>query len=251
MKNKNKKNVIEILTKFINEHKPKTLTSDQDSSYLSDDVIKLFQNNNIEYYTTEKHNHNILGIINRLIRTLRDLNEDIDFTEESMNHYIDIYNNTVHSSTNIKPNDFNADDEKDYINDMRDKTNKIIINPDFTLNTNDVRIIINDKNNFNKRRSNLSKEYYKIDSPQGFGYLIKSKDHSVAYYPRHKLVKGKTNKYAETIDNDNYGIIKQIISYDEREDKYIHIYIKLNMMVVLQILYNLGIYGKTNQHIWE
>ena len=137
-----------------------------------------------------------------------------------MKHYIKIHNNTIHSSTNIKPNDFTENDEKQYINNMRDKTNRIIINPNFTLNTNDDVRIINDKNNIGKRRSNLSKEYYKIDSLQGYGYLIRSKDNSVAYYPRHKLVKGKTNKYAETLDNGGYGTIKQIISYDERKDKY-------------------------------
>ena len=75
MKNKGANAVKLALEEFFADVKNvKSLTSDQDSAYLSDVVITYLKSKNVGYRTTEDNNHNVLGIINRFIRTLRDLN---------------------------------------------------------------------------------------------------------------------------------------------------------------------------------
>ncbi|KAI5518045.1 integrase core domain containing protein family, partial [Trichomonas vaginalis G3] len=73
MRNKGTHEVLRVLQKFVAEHSPSILTSDQDGAYLSNEITEFLIKHNITHYTTEDHNHNILGIINRFIRTLRDL----------------------------------------------------------------------------------------------------------------------------------------------------------------------------------
>ena len=57
-----------------------------------------------------------------------------------------------------------------------------------------------------------------------YGYVIKSKDESIAYYPRHKLVKDSSGPFAETLDGGKRGIIKEILEYYPKTDKYKVIY---------------------------
>lgn len=224
LRNKNTDSVMTALKEFVNSTHPKTLTSDQDSAYLAKTITEFFNDKNITHYTTEKHNHNILGIINRLIRTLRDLNRDRDFSIESMTKYLKTYNDTIHSSTGIPPNKFTSADEERYIKKMNDKTDAIISDSEFKLNPGEkVRVVI-DLDPLKKKRNKLSQNYYIVDSEQGNGFLIKAADDSVAYYPRHKLIRSNEGKYADTIDNDSFGIIDKIIDYDAKTDKYKVVY---------------------------
>lgn len=224
LRNKNKDSIMNALKEFVDEVHPKTLTSDQDSAYLSNEITSYLLENNITHYTTERHNHNILGIINRLIRTLRDLNRDRDFTVESMNKFMKIYNDSIHSTTGIPPNKFNSINEQKYIQKMNDKTDAVLNDKDFKLRPGDkVRVVI-DFDAMKKRRTKLSPDYYIVDSEQGNGFLIKAADDSVAYYPRHKLIKSSTGKYASTIDDASFGIVDEIIDYNEKTDKYTVIY---------------------------
>ena len=224
LRNKNTDSVMNALNEFVKTVHPKTLTSDQDSAYLAKSVTEFFNENNITHYTTEKHNHNILGIINRLIRTLRDLNRDRDFTIYSMNKFMKTYNDTIHSSTGKPPNKFTSADEQKYIQKMNDKTDDIMSDKEFKLNPGDkVRVVI-ESDPLKKKRSKLSQNYYIVDSEQGNGFLIKAADESIAYYPRHKLIRSNKGKYADSIDNNSFGIIDKIIDYDVKTDKYKVVY---------------------------
>ena len=58
----------------------------------------------IDHQTTFENDHNRLGIINRAIKTLRDLNNDErDFTVQSMKRALNAYNNSIHSSIGKEP----------------------------------------------------------------------------------------------------------------------------------------------------
>ncbi|KAI5532563.1 integrase core domain containing protein family [Trichomonas vaginalis G3] len=119
MKNKGTREVLRVLQKFVAEHNPSTLTSDQDGAYLSNEITEFLIKHNITHYTTEDHNHNILGIINRFIRTLRDLNQERDFTEETMKHFLEVYNSSTHSTTGHTPNSMTQQQEEKYIQKKR------------------------------------------------------------------------------------------------------------------------------------
>ena len=222
MKNKGSSEVLRVLNEFIKEtpSKPVNMTSDQDSAYLSSEVIQFMINNNIDYHTTEDNNHNILGIINRFMRTIRDLNKVRDFSSATMNKLINGYNNSEHSATGICPNKFTNKDNLNYTSKMEAKTSEVKKNPDFELKEGSkVRIILS-KDMIGKKRSNLSQNYYIIDSKDGHGYLIKSADESVAYYPRHKLVLSSTGSLAKTLNDGKRGIITEIEKYNEKSDTY-------------------------------
>ena len=59
----------------------------------------------------------------KALKTLRDLNNDRDFTIQSMNKALIAYNNTIHSSTNKEPNEFTNEDEERYIENKELETN--------------------------------------------------------------------------------------------------------------------------------
>lgn len=62
------------LEKFIKDvPEVKSIESDQDSAYLSNTVLDFMKKHNIKYTTTTDDNHNNLGIVNRFMRTIRDM----------------------------------------------------------------------------------------------------------------------------------------------------------------------------------
>lgn len=233
MEDKSSKSVNEALMKFKNEvekaakqHGDKespitNFTSDEDASYLSNQTLKFMRDNHIDYRTTTTHDHNRLGIINRVIRTLRDMNAERDFTNESMARCVKAYNNSIHSSIGMKPNEMNAKQENNYIEDMRQIT-------DYKRSSlpigSTVRTVI--PKTFSKRRNQFSEHAYIVDSMVGNKYLIRAKDDSVSVYPRHQLYheRNKNIKIADSIDNASTGIVKKIVSYDSRRNKYHVIY---------------------------
>lgn len=223
MKNKGTSEVKNALTKFLSNHNVISMTSDQDSAYLSNEILSFLKSNNINYKTTTDNNHNVLGIINRFMRTLRDLNNETIFTNELMQDLISEYNNSPHHGINNKtPNQMNEEEEQKYIEQMDAKTSSIKATG---FNKNDrVRIIL-EKSKLGKNRSNLSKESYIIDSKSGNQYIIRAKDNSIDTIPGYKLVKCD-NRYplANTIKNDKRGIVDKILDYNEKSDKYTVVY---------------------------
>ncbi len=224
MLNKGKSEVLKAMQKFVDEVECKQLTSDQDSAYLNKDIIDYMISKHITYKTTEDNNHNILGIINRFIKTLRDLNKERDFTNDSMNKCVNEYNNTIHSATGIAPNKFSNSDEDQYISEMEELTDMIASQKSFSLKHGDKVRVILDKPTIGKKRSNLSNECYIVDSRNGYGYNIVAKDSSTAFYPRHKLVLTTKGEVANTINNDKRGIIDKILDYNAKSDKYKVVY---------------------------
>jgi hypothetical protein len=117
MKDKNSKTVLESYRKFDNQYKPFKLTSDQDASLLSEECIKYLKSKDITIQSIPDQNHSALGIIDRFIRTLRDLHNSRSFSEADMQELIELYNNTPHSSIKCSPKEMlnNADLEEKYI----------------------------------------------------------------------------------------------------------------------------------------
>ena len=113
MTNKNASSVLQALKQFIKEVKEiHSITSDQDAAYLNPSITQFMIDNHIDHQTTFTNDHNRLGIINRAIKTLRDINNERDFTNQSMKRALNAYNNSIHSSTNKEPNDFTKEDEE-------------------------------------------------------------------------------------------------------------------------------------------
>lgn len=70
---KSSKTVSEALEKFFN---------DQDKGYLSNNVLDFIRSKNVIYRRTDDDNHNALGIINILMRTLKNFFGEKRFVDE-------------------------------------------------------------------------------------------------------------------------------------------------------------------------
>lgn len=213
--------VIEALNRFINDvGEVFSITSDQDRAYLSNKVLEFIKSKNINYFNTEDNNHNVLGIVNRFMRTIRDLAEGKYIDENEMKKIIDSYNESPHESLdNRAPNDITLNDELEYIE------NKCIEKNPYDFKPGDkVRVVI-DKNPLSKHRSNVSKKSYIVDSKEGNQFVIRASDYSVDTYPGYKLVKSKQSiPIADTLKNGKRGIIQEITSYDKSKNKYHVVY---------------------------
>lgn len=130
LNDKKASSVKKTLTEFINEYKPVKLTSDEESAFVEKGNVKLLTDNKVRMHIITEQNHSALGIIDRFIRTLRDMNipnekskrqsHDVKYksiTPKRMKKLLDIYNSTYHSRIECTPlemfNDPNK--EKEYI----------------------------------------------------------------------------------------------------------------------------------------
>ena len=222
MNGKGKDEVIKALNKFFNEVKDvKSITSDQDAAYLSSDVLEYLKERNVSYHTTEDNNHNILGIINRFMRTIRDMNGYKGvINEERMNEMVKAYNDSPHRGIGgMSPNEMSKDKEEKYIEDKKKEIRQKEVK--YNLHSGDrVRVML-EKKKIGKNRSNLSHESYIVDYKKGNMYAIRSVDGSVDNYPGYRLVKcGNDIPLAKTIKAGKRGIIDEILKYSEKTDRY-------------------------------
>ena len=224
MRGKGSIEVIKALNQFLS-HEPDciSLLTDQDKAYLSNDVLDWMREHNIAYKTTVDEDHNKLGIINRFMRTVRDMASKKGITSNispaAMKDIIESYNEIPHKGINYKsPNEFTEEDEQEYIKHQDS------INP-YKFNDGDKVRLVLDKSPLKKHRTNLSTEAYTIDSRVGNQFLIKSKDKSVDTVPGYKLVKSRANvPLAHTLKEGKRGIIQRITGYNAKSNQYNVIY---------------------------
>jgi hypothetical protein len=212
---KNIETIKHVLDKFISDAGDVTqITSDREPAFLSKQIISELIDKNIDLQVTEENDHNKLGIINRFMRTLRDMNEDErDISESEMNELISEYNNSTHSTTHKKPIKFT--DESEYIHKQSDITDRI--ESLYPLNKDDEVRIIMPKNKFNKRRRNLSKTHVKVIDRDKNQFIVQAKDNSIETYPRYMLMKLNDNStQAESLNDDKKGLVTKIIGHTKR-----------------------------------
>lgn len=237
MNSKSGKDVRESLMNFCERYHPVKLTSDQESAFLDKQTLELLSAYNVLLQTVPDKNHSTLGIIDRFIRTLRDMNTPTDedarqsndtkfkfFEPMVMEELISIYNNTYHNSIGMSPNEMfqNPDLEKEYIFKCIDKNEKQRNIKDFDLNVGDyVRYVIG-RDPMKKKRYRVTHESFKIAGKDGKSYILEARDGSTIIKPRYLLIKADPNKYQQinTIEGSNKGVLQEILSYDKNTNKY-------------------------------
>ena len=220
MKSKDSPSVLRALTSLSKEVNLKALTSDQDPAYLAQPILSFMSNHNIDYRTTSDHDHNRLAIINRFIRTLRDLNEDQrDISADTMSNLIKAYNNTTHTTTHSVPARMDEEDERRYIADKVEETDIVRLMSHIDKDSK-VRVM-NPRNPMSKRRRQLTIETYNVES-NGPNVLLKASDDSVATIPRHRLHLAPVTKatpLAKTLDDAKRGVVNKILDIDHKAQK--------------------------------
>ena len=218
MRGKGAKEVLKSLNEFIKvEPECKSILSDRDTPYLSEGVLNFMREHNIIYNTTLDNDHNKLSIINRFMRTVRDMRGN---SSAGILDIVNSYNDMPHRSIDHKtPNEFTDEDEQKYIAKMSGEENP------YKFEAGDSVRVVLDTNPFKKRRTRLTKESYVIDSKDGNQFLIRAADGTIETMPGYKLVKSVKNvPLASTINNGKRGIVKQIISYNDKFDAYNVVY---------------------------
>ena len=109
LNDKRASSIHKTLSEFINKYHPAKLTSDEEPGFLAN--IQLLKDNNVTMHVIQDKNHSSLAVIDRFIRTIRDMNT---VSEESkhqsheekytyispyrMEKILNTYNNNYHST---------------------------------------------------------------------------------------------------------------------------------------------------------
>ena len=238
LKDKRASSINETLTKFINKYHPLKLTSDEEPGFLDKNNVELLTKNKCSMQVIQDKNHSALGIIDRFMRTLRDMNTPSEkskhqsheekykyISEKRMKKFLTTYNNSYHSSIKCTPKEMfeNLELEKEYIykcleHQEKQKRIKNLILP---INSY-VRFILPRHDGITKKRFQISREKYKIEERKGNMYTLIAADGTVITKPRFQLIPCNNDKIplAKTIPGKWNGSIEKILSYDKRTNKY-------------------------------
>ena len=181
------------------------LTSDGEAAFQSNEFTNFCNSQNITVRIVPDKAHSTLGLIDRFMRTLRDMHQPVNKSQEQqydkkflnfsiydMIDCLDKYNNTFHKSIGCTPREMmeNKDKEKEYIRKkMRYRQIQDHIS-DFVLPVGTyVRYRMNNEDlNGKKRRSQFSREKYKVMKKVGDRYLLEAMDGKVISKSRFELI---------------------------------------------------------------
>ena len=153
-----------------------------DNEFSSAAIRKFCEDNNIRLDTSvakEEHisNGNKLGIIDRLVRTLRELIEkyyDVtgyrtDNIKDVIKSIIDTYNNNSHRTLKNKtPNQVYKDNDDQTARHLNDTAHNQVIYKSVPFNDGEKVRILEEKGKFDKGKQKFSKEIYTIDKKEGY-----------------------------------------------------------------------------------
>lgn len=239
LENKNQNTINDALQDFIKDHKIVSIVCDNEGAFTSNLVLKTLTDNKISIKIITEQRHTALSVIDRFIRTLRDMNTPTvkssrqsddpkyrDFSRKRMDKLLNIYNNTVHTSTDHTPTEMESDPslEQKYIIKKIYETERRRKVKDFELQEGMYVRYILPKDPNKKHRYKVSPEAYIISHKDGNSYVIMAEDGTTKTVSRWRLFPlGKTlpkkHKFAKTFGN-NMGTVDKIISYNSSTKKY-------------------------------
>jgi len=203
---------------FVEKFKPVKITSDDDYSLLAENVLQYLKSKNVRVQKVIDKNHSTLGIIDRFIRTLRDMHgnsssKSININPKQMEKYINTYNNSYHRSINCTPKEMfdNPALEEAYIFSNLKKRDEQRQMNDFELKEGEFVKYLLPKRHFEKVRFRYSPESYSICGRDGNNYILMAKDGTTITKPRYQLIKANNAPKANTIQGVNKGVIKKVI----------------------------------------
>ena len=237
MRSKDKRSVKGAIERFIDhvenddEQRVYSLTGDDEGAFSSKEIVEYLKNKKVGLRIVKEQNHGALSIIDRFIRTLRDMNiptektkresndkKYVNFSMKRMKKLIKIYNNTFHSAIGMTPkemqNDYELEDK--YIRKMLVKSYDKLKMNGYLLNEGDwVRVVL-EKEKIKKRRYKVSRECYKVMGKEGQMFIISAKDGTTRLLPRFQLIfigkrKPENIKWASTIEGISKGVLKRIV----------------------------------------
>ncbi len=235
LNSKTNADVQQTLTQFINKYHPEKLTSDEESAFTSKSTCDLCTRNKVKLYIVQDKNHSSLSVLDRVIRTLRDMNTPKHYREQStdkqfnyfsiakMNQLKHAYNNKFNSTIKCTPQEMFNDKSKeiDFITRMQQHKSFQRGIKDFKLKDGTYVRFRLDKKPLTKHRYNYTFESYKVSGREGANYILTAADGTTTTKPRYKLLPCDVRVYplARSLSN-NRGVVERIISHNPRTNKY-------------------------------
>ena len=236
LQGKSNADVQQSLQQFISKYHPEKLTSDEEPAFTSKATCKLCSDNNVKLFIVTGQQHSSLGVIDRVIRTLRDMNTPkahheqshhekfLRFSQETMETLVQKYNNRYNRTIKCTPKEMFEDKNKeiDFIYQNQEHKHNQRGIKDFRLKDGDFVRYRLQKDPLVKRRYRYSPESYKVAGRERSFYIIQAQDGSSLLMPRWKLIKCDVNVYPwkTTIPGNKKAIIDRIVSYNPRNDSY-------------------------------
>ena len=226
----------ESLTWFIDKYHPEKITSDNEPAFTSKATCAFCSDNNVKIFVITDKQHSSLGVIDRAIRSLRDMNTPKKYNEQShelqfnmfsrekMQELVNKYNNRYNSTIKCTPKEMFEDKNKEIKFIHRNQKYKHVQRgiKDLRLRVGDMVRYRIEKDPLQKRRYRYSPESYKVVDKERSFYIIQAQDGSSLLMPRWKLIKCDVNVYPwkTTIPGNQKAIIDRIVSYNSRNDSY-------------------------------
>jgi hypothetical protein len=216
-----------------------SLVSDEEAGMSSRDVTTWLHAHHISLETITDQRHTALGVVDRLIRTLRYMNTPQaneteqaqkqshhkkyrDFSIYRLKKFIYVGNHTKHDSTGYTTFQMDRDrkiEQKWMIKKVyeTERRRKIV---DFELHEGDMVRYIMPIEAGKKKRYTISPERYRIHGHEGHACIIMARDGSVKTVPRWRLKPSDDEKYrfAETVGTGNSGMVHKI--WDLKKEMY-------------------------------
>lgn len=228
---KNSKHFIDALQKLIDRGmNPKVLIGDDEGCFNSDET-KEFYGDNIEFKKIVRMTkgvypkfmpkqlrgkteplHSSLGIIDRVIRTLRDMAYNVKIgviKKEEMDDLVKMYNNAPHKTLTYYAGDpttplqvqNNPDLEKFIIRKICQDNFNIKKQDGFELEENSYVKVYNEPDKFQKRRSIIQPGRHQIGKfHNGLYEVFETETGKVQYLPRYRLQPENRRKYSKVIE---------------------------------------------------
>ena len=210
-----------VLNNFLRTHKVTHIYTDNDPAYTEQETAEVINRFKVHHTKTNNDNKHVLGIINRFIKTIRDKNGlERDITVDAMNKILREYNDTVHSSTGVKPNDWTKELNDAWI----ERKHREMIGKQGAddIRVNDYVRIPTNHNVFAKIRAKFDKEAYPITGIDGNRFQV-LKNGEVITFSRFQLRRAES--YAKRNDSDNLehladNVVTKILSYHPEGRRY-------------------------------
>jgi len=175
MKNKNANTILSAMNEFLHTHKDvNSITSDNGSEFISRMYINLMKRNDIKQYLADVGDHNKLGIVDRVSRTIRErLNKYL--TQQSLlnkplvwytvlDDVIKAYNNAFHSGIGMAPNDMTEQKESIYIENKRSIADVNMANRNSLIKYGDIVRLRVHHNKLVKKDEIYSRDIYMVEN---------------------------------------------------------------------------------------
>lgn len=239
IENKNQDTIYNVIKDFVSNHRVISFTCDEEGAFQSNKVLNFLTERKISVKLINEKRHSALSVIDKMIRTLRDMNTPgvgskhqsndpkyRDFTKARMDKLLKIYNGTLHSSHGHTPEEMEKDTklEKKFIIRKLYQLNRRRKITDFDLKPDTYIRYILPKDPKKKHRYKISPEAYKISHKEGNAYVIMAKDGTTKTIARWRMFPLGPNlpehmKFANTFGN-NDGTVSKINSYDKKNHRY-------------------------------